>query len=249
MQDNHFLCADLSRLNDVYTYCSDNGLNLSWIDHILCSRSVDILLSSLSVLYDYVSSDHKPLSVCLTNFTSSQNPQDCSSNCSLTNDNFMQHDWAKADQYQLTLFHNDVDLYLSNVQIPKCLVCCSEYFCTDPSHHSAIEQYYDDVFSAIHLAANNCIPLKRFNWCEFSVPGWNEFVQDKHDLSRQAFMDWVAVGKPHDGLEVTLMRKTRAAFKLALRYCRQHEDQLRADSCANSLDTKDSRKFWENVYK
>jgi len=45
------------------------------------------------------------------------------------------------------------------------------------------------------------------------------------------------------------MRKTRAAFKLALRYCRQHEDQLRADSCANSLDTKGSRKFWENLYK
>jgi len=74
-------------------------------------------------------------------------------------------------------------------------------------------------------------------------------VQDKHDLSRQAFMDWVAVGKQHVGLEVTLMRRTRAAFKLALRYCRQHEDQLRADSCANSLDTKDSRKFWDNVYK
>jgi len=128
-----------------------------------------------------------------------------------------------------------------------CLVWCSEYFCADPSHHSAIKQYYDDVFSAIHLAANNCISLKRFNWCEFSVPGWNEFVQDKHELSRQAFMDWVAVGKPHDGLEVTLVRKTRAAFKLALRYCRQHEDQLRADSCTNNLDTKDSRKFWENV--
>ena len=29
MQDNHLLCADLSRLNDVYTYCSDNGLNMS----------------------------------------------------------------------------------------------------------------------------------------------------------------------------------------------------------------------------
>jgi len=56
------------------------------------------------------------------------------------------------------------------------------------------------------------------------------------DLSRQAFMDWLAVGEPHVALEVTLMRKTRAAFKLALLFCRQHEDQLQADSCANSLD-------------
>ena len=34
-----------------------------WVDHILCSRSVDILVSSLSVLYDYVSSDLKPIPV------------------------------------------------------------------------------------------------------------------------------------------------------------------------------------------
>jgi len=146
MQDNHLLRTDLSRLNDAYTYCSDNSFNLSWIDHILCSRSVDISLSLLLVLYDYVSSDHKPLSVCLTNFISSQNPQDCSPYCFFTNDNFMQHVWAKADQYQLTLFHKDVDLYISNIQFPKCLICCSEYFCADPIHHSVNEQYYDDVF-------------------------------------------------------------------------------------------------------
>jgi hypothetical protein len=41
-------------------------------------------------------------------------------------------------------------------------------------------------------------------------------VKDKHELSRQAFMDWVAVGKHHVGLEVTLMRESRASFKLAL---------------------------------
>jgi hypothetical protein len=249
MQDNHLICADLSRLNDVYTYCSDNGLNISWIDHILWSRPVDSLVSSLLVLQDYVSSDHKPLSVCLNNFLYVQDPQDCNPICAYSNDSSMQYDWAKADQYHIDLFHTNVDLYLSNVVVPKCLVCCSACSCTDPGHHCAIDQYYDAVFSAINLAANNSIPSVRYNRCDLSVPGWNEFVKDKHELSRQAFLDWVAVGKPHVGLEVTLMRKTRASFKLALRYCRQHEDQLRADSCANSLESKDPRKFWDNVYK
>ena len=70
------------------------------------------------------------------------------------------------------------------------------------------------------------------------MPGWTEYVQEKHDLSRQAFIEWVSVGKPRHGHEIISMRKTRAAFKLALRYCRQHEDQLRTDACANSLESK-----------
>ena len=74
-------------------------------------------------------------------------------------------------------------------------------------------------------------------------------MQEKHDLSRQAFIEWVSVGKPRHGHEVIYMRKTRAAFKLAQRYCRQHEDQLRANACANSLESKDSRKFWNSIYK
>jgi len=62
-------------------------------------------------------------------------------------------------------------------------------------------------------------------------------------------IEWVAIGKPRDEPEAILMRKTRAVFKLALRYCRQHEEQMRADACANSLESKDPRKFWDSVYK
>jgi len=35
------------------------------------------------------------------------------------------------------------------------------------------------------------------------------------------------------------MTRTRAAFKLALRYCRDHEEMLRANAYANSLTNKD----------
>ena len=38
-------------------------------------------------------------------------------------------------------------------------------------------------------------------------------------------------------------------FKLALRYCRNHVEQLKADACAESLFDKDPRKFWNSVYK
>ena len=61
------ICSDLTRLTDTYTYCSDNGLNTLWIDYNLCGRPIDELLSVITVLYEYVSFDHKPLSVCFNN--------------------------------------------------------------------------------------------------------------------------------------------------------------------------------------
>ena len=43
------------------------------------------------------------------------------------------------------------------------------------------------------------------------------------------------------------MSRSRAMFKLALRYCKQHEDQLKADACARSLNLHDSKGFWKNI--
>jgi len=39
------------------------------------------------------------------------------------------------------------------------------------------------------------------------------------------------------------MNRTRAAFKLAVQYCRQHEDTIQADILANSIA------FWKHVHK
>ena len=44
------------------------------------------------------------------------------------------------------------------------------------------------------------------------------------------------------------MNKTRASFKLAVRYCRQHEDMIRADILANSIVDKEYRAFWKHVH-
>jgi len=45
------------------------------------------------------------------------------------------------------------------------------------------------------------------------------------------------------------MYRTRATFKLALRYCQRHKEQVQADACARSYFDADPRKFWQNVTK
>jgi len=42
-QDSNLELSDLKRLRDVFTYCSDDGLRSSWIDHILCSPLLEIV--------------------------------------------------------------------------------------------------------------------------------------------------------------------------------------------------------------
>ena len=54
---------------------------------------------------------------------------------------------------------------------------------------------------------------------------------------------------PRSGPVFILMQRTRASFKLASRYCRQHEAQCRADTCARSLEGKDPVKFWKSVHR
>jgi len=47
---------------------------------------------------------------------------------------------------------------------------------------------------------------------------------------------------PCAGFYFDNMKRTRAVFQLALRYCRNHVE-LKADACAESLFDKDPRKF------
>jgi len=44
VNDLNLQIIDVNWLNDVYTYCRDDGLHTSRIDHCICSNAVDQLL-------------------------------------------------------------------------------------------------------------------------------------------------------------------------------------------------------------
>ena len=74
-------------------------------------------------------------------------------------------------------------------------------------------------------------------------------VAEKHEAAREAYMVWMDMGKPKSGHYVDNRRSTRATFTLALRQCRNHTEELKADACAENAFKKDSRKFWNSVHK
>ena len=53
-------------LKDPFTYCRDDGLHASWIDHLLCSKAIDGKVDKIEIHYSYQCSNHKPLSVIIS---------------------------------------------------------------------------------------------------------------------------------------------------------------------------------------
>jgi len=81
------------------------------------------------------------------------------------------------------------------------------------------------------------------------ILGWNDIVSDKHELACDTYLAWSVIGKPRHGPEYWLMQRTHAQFKLAIRYCKQHEDTIHADMYASALADKNYNKFWSAIRK
>ena len=54
VENNDLVLSDCKGLRNIFTYCSDNGSNTSWIDHIACSSVVDSCIQIIEILYDLI---------------------------------------------------------------------------------------------------------------------------------------------------------------------------------------------------
>ena len=57
------IASDCVLLNNVYTFVSAACGSTSWLDHCVSSEDAHSKITSISVLNEYVSSDHLPLCV------------------------------------------------------------------------------------------------------------------------------------------------------------------------------------------
>ena len=243
MTDNGLLMCDKSRLNNVYTYISDNGCNCSWIDHILSTASLDSLITHMRVLDDVIVSDHKPVS-CYLQCNVLVNK--CSSAESLEHSSRVPH-WTACNDST----HYKYEIYLDNalkmVDIP--VEVLNRSFDVDVCK-TRIDKFYCEIVDCVKVAVSSVIPTRQCHYnSEFNVPGWNTYVREKHDVARDAYRSWVLDGKPKYGYSFDCMKRTRAVFKLAVRYCKNNIEQMKADACAEGLIDNDCHKFWRNVYK
>lgn len=246
LDDHHVVLVDEYALDaSSFTYVSDGHNTTSWIDHVLMNQSLLSFVSNMSVLYDIVSSDHRP--ICFTLAIDKLNV--CSNYDSTEGDSLcMVSDWATCTQSDIENYTRSLDNLLQSVSLPP--ICCTPH-CGIKEHQNDIDAYYQAINNCINTAMHSCIPLKRRCLRDFCVAGWTDIVADKHEAARQAFLDWVIAGKPRTGYVCEVMKRTRAQFKLALRYCRNHEEMLRDNALARDFLIRNNKcnNFWKNIKK
>ncbi len=123
---------------------------------------------------------------------------------------------------------------------------CGQRDCRSIEHQEDIDRYLNQIYNCVREATDCCIPSKINKPSEFCIAGWNDLVAEKHVIARTSFLEWMALGKPREGFEYNMMRRTRAQLKLAVRFCKRNEEQLRCDALAKD-HLKNNDDFWKKV--
>ena len=189
----------------------------------MCIRdsSLDRLITCMTVLEDVVVSDHKPV-LCYLQYSVLVNK--CSSTESLEHSSRVPH-WSACNDSP----RYNYEMYLDNaskmVDIPVELLNSS---IDADVCKTRIDKFYGEIADCVKLAVSSVIPTRHCDYnSQFNVPGWNTYVREKHDVARDAYRSWVFDGKPKYGYAFDCMKRTRAIFKLAVRYCKNNIEQMK----------------------
>ena len=192
---------------------------------------------SCNVYYEHVCSDHFVIN-CAIEFDS------CEVGIDVTNvvesrliNPVLKVRWDRLSKANGNVYWQRVDYYLRKVAIP---VCCSSIMeghtfnacgclkLADANHLKCVTFYYDSFKNAVIQAYSDCLPgavqndKQAFN----QVAGWNDYVADSHKAARDAYSERHKVGGINRTSDNYNMCRTKRAFKVALRRCKEIVTEL-----------------------
>jgi exonuclease III len=193
-QENNLLVVD-QRLcsNDTFTFFSEAHHSVSWLDHIVTNLNMVSFFSNITVDYGYISSDHFPLCAELNVPVSKIESEQCDSHSRECNIR-----WDKLSEHDLSIYKNASDESLKNIKLPLPLLLCDDDQCTDERHLQQINSFYKDIIESLRESGDILAQMgdKHRN---SEIPGWNDYCKQLHTEAREAFLNWVSVGKPRAG--------------------------------------------------
>jgi exonuclease III len=239
VNDSGCILSDCSILDDVYTYVSPAWGTTSWLDHCVSTEDAHNAIMSASVLHEFVSSDHLPLSITLTvDLDLSGKSDDIGAT---TRSNLV---WEKASPDDLDRFFHQSNDLLNKVNVD--IAQCTDIHCKCDIHYKCIDRLYCEIVDCLHEASESLSKISNKRTYKV-IPGWNDYVNESHLAARDAFVMWNSAGKPRFGPVFDIMKRSRAIFKYSLRYCKRQENQNRADALANKMKEKDYVAFWKDI--
>ena len=228
-------------LSDTFTYVSQSHNTTSWLDHCITTGAGKSIVTRMDIVDNIVCSDHLPLCmeikcdimpICNSTFTK-ESRDVCK--------------WNLAGEKEKLMYKSYTNELFSHINIPVDALLCTNVHCKE--HVSDIDYFYTCIINCIQSAEKECIPFESIGKSFHIVPGWNEYVKDRHAVARDAFWLWNLYGRPNHGHLYHSMRSSRAQFKYALKYAKRIEETAKADALAKDLGGQKFDEFWKSVNK
>ena len=215
----------------------------SWLDHCISTQDAHSIIKDIHVKYNLSFRDHIPL-VMELDLDKLPEVED------ETNHITSRIDWENCDAMKLREYQLMSELYLSSILIPREALECRNTKCNNKEHIQEIGNFYNALSECMIEASNVSIEtrVRKPYTCR---PGFNEHVKELHDVARKRFVAWRNANKPRDPSDPFFQEMTtsRARFKLALRYIKRHENQLRQKAIADALCDESEGNFWKEIRK
>ena len=223
---------------DSYTYICEASGSHTWLDHIVCTVDVRNAIDNVRIAYDATDTDHIPICMDLNVLiTPVLTDNDNNYDVKLKWDSLKPHDIEKYCQI--------TEANLSNVKIHAETHLCTDLLCKDDNHIMHTQNLFTNIADILTNAGTNIFGCKDKR--NANVPGWTDYVADLYDSSREARSLWLAHDKPRQGRYYQLYMNSRMKVKLAIRYVKKNEAQLRKDSLAKKLSSCSSKEFWKEI--
>ena len=235
----NLIISDVALLPDnSYTHVNQAHLSRSWLDHCLISEGLYNAIDSVAIDYDCIQSDHLPLT---TKFRLDKLPGYADDDDKI--EEVIR--WNFGDENKRREYIFLIEMKLLNLARIENFSFCLNNNCDCVEHKQKLIALYDRVCKILIETGKEVFGITRKKFP--IVPGWSEFVEEAHTEAREAFLSWRDGGSPREGPQALYMRQTRARFKLALRWCRDHEEELRARALGESMASGSMHEFWNKI--
>ncbi|KAJ0170988.1 hypothetical protein K1T71_013760 [Dendrolimus kikuchii] len=236
-EEQDLVCADVNKLclTDTFSFISDAHGSRRWLDHCIVTKAAWLCVENTYVKYDVYWSDHFPLIVqCNLNGIK----QKTMLNTAYISNKII---WKDRTVAQIEEYKSFCDSHLKDIVN---LIECTKLRCSDENHKNIINNLYKQIVNILGQAASVTYVGKVYSRKKV-VYGWNKHVSESHWNAKLKFSNWVCHGKPPNGSVYEEMKLARKIFKGKLKWCQNHQDQIKMDSLAKYHAGADFKNFWK----
>lgn len=246
--ERELICVDVDKLgvdSGSYTFISDAHGTSSWLDHCLVTKSAFNAVVDVRIMHDTLWSDHFPLLLeCKLNVINPiSNLYDLNKN-----DVNLGVKWGIRNGNQIQEYRKYCHEQLRLIDFPQEFIRCGDKKCCNQDHMYVLDKMYCNIVTALRESAKATCRGNRQHRRK-CVVGWNRHVGEAHGSAKLMFQNWVDYGKPKSGPVYDAMYESRKIFKSRLKWCQDHEEQIKMNKLATLSKNKNFSSFWKETRK